>query len=124
MISDPRSTYTQLRERRRASIAELDGRHRLFGYAKLATAVAAVVLIWLALARNAAAIIWVLVPVALFGLLVVLHDRTLQAMERLRRAAAYFESGLARLDGKWSGAGETGDVYQDPEHPYAHDLDI
>src|SRR5215471_2964682 len=124
MTSDPVSTYAQLLERRRASIGEFERRHRLFGYAKLATAAAAVGLVWLALARNAAAILWVLVPAAVFAVLVVLHDKTLRAMERLRRAAAFFEAGLARLEGKWPGTGENGERYQEPEHPFAQDLDL
>ena len=124
MISDPRSTYSQSLEQRRTAIAGLEGRHRAFGYAKLVTAVVAAIIVWLALSRNAAAILWVLVPVAIFAVLVVLHDRTLHVTERLRRAAAYFEAGLARLDGKWPDTGETGERYQDPSHPYAQDLDL
>ena len=45
-------------------------------------------------------------------------------MERLRRAARFYEKGLARLDGEWAGHGDGGARYLDPAHLYAQDLDI
>src|SRR4051812_9327164 len=124
MTPDPRSIYLDLLANRRASIAVLEGRHRSFGYAKLAVAFIGVLLVWFALTHGAAAILWVLVPIVAFVFLVVLHDRLLKTMERLRRAMQFFDNVIARLDGKWSGKGETGDRYLNPEHPYASDLDL
>ncbi len=124
MASDPRSVYSQLLSERRAGIAAEERRHRLLGYARLALALGAVVLIWLSLASHALSIAWVILPGAVFGALMLLHDRLLKRLERLRRSARYFEKALARLDGAWIGSGETGDVYLDPKHPYAQDLDL
>lgn len=124
MIQDPRSTYSQFLEQRRAAIAVLEKRHRAFGYGKLAMAVLGLLLVWLALARGASTILWVLVPIAAFAVLVILHDRLLGSIERLRRAARFFETGIDRLDGKWPGSGDNGERYLDPEHPYALDLDL
>jgi hypothetical protein len=124
MTLDPRSTYSELLAQRRASIAGLNVRHRMFCYAKLAVAGLALALVGIALARSAAIILWVMVPVAGFSLLVVLHDRLLKTMERVRRAAGFFENGLTRLDGNWPGTGDSGDRYLNPEHPYALDLDL
>ena len=42
------------------------------------------------------------------------HERLLRKLERRRRAAHFFERGLARLEGRWAGTGETGDRYLDP----------
>ena len=69
-------------------------------------------------------IAWAGVPIAIFAALLVAHDQTLRALERRRRAVAYFERALARLDGDWAGRGETGERYLDPAHPYAQDLDL
>jgi len=124
MTTLPRSTYQQLLEERRAAIARLQVRHRAMGYAKLAMAAVAILLVWVALARGTFSILWVLAPVAGFAALVVVHEGVIHAMERLRRAERYFEAGLARLDGVWTDAGETGERYHDPEHPYAQDLDL
>jgi hypothetical protein len=124
MTPDPRSTYHQLLSDRRSALARLQERHRTLGYAKLATAGIALLLIWLSLARGTFSIVWVLVPIAAFAILVVVHGGLLQVIERVKRSERYFEASLERLDGNWSGAGEPGERYLDPEHPYAQDLDL
>ncbi|MGH9630304.1 MAG: MutS-related protein, partial [Bryobacteraceae bacterium] len=43
---------------------------------------------------------------------------------REKRAIAFYERGIARLDDRWAGSGETGDRFRDPAHPYAEDLDL
>src|SRR4051812_48703195 len=123
-MPDPRTTYTQFLERRRSELAGLQSRHRGMGYAKLAMAAIAILLVWLSLARGAFSIVWVLAPIAAFAVLVVAHETVLHSMERVRRAERYFETALARLDGNWQGIGEPGDRYAEPEHPYALDLDL
>ena len=122
--ADPRTAYSQLLKERRADIALRESRHRNLGYARLAVVMAAVALVWAALATQAFSIAWVIVPIAIFTALLIVHDRLLRVTERRRRAARYFERALARLDGKWPGAGEPGDRYLRPEHPYAQDLDL
>ncbi len=123
-MSDPRGAYARLLEERRADIALREKRHRALGYARLAVVACAAVVVWLALARQAFSIAWVLVPVALFAALIVVHEQLLRVLERRRRAARYFERSLARLDGNWMGAGEPGERYLDAAHPYAKDLDL
>ena len=124
MTSDPRSTYTKLLAERRADIAAREARHRKLGHAKIAVAAVGVALVWLALSQGASSILWVLLPIAAFVALVVIHEKLLAEMERCRRAAGFFEKGLARLDGNWAGTGESGERYNDPAHPYALDLDL
>jgi hypothetical protein len=124
MHTDPRSIYLQLREQRRAAIAQLEDRHRSLGYAKLAVVGLGLILVWMALVQQAFSILWALIPAIAFLTLVIVHDRLLHTMERARRAENYFVKGLARLDGAWHGQGESGDRYIDPEHPYAQDLDL
>jgi hypothetical protein len=81
------------------------------------------VVVWLALAGHLS-ILWITVPIAVFAVLVLIHDHLLRTLERLRRAQRFFERALARLDGQWAGTGEPGDRYLDPAHPYARDLDL
>ncbi len=124
MTSDPRPVYSQLLNQRRAEIALRERRHQWLAYARLAAAVSALAVVWMALARDAFSILWVLVPVAVFVAFIVIHENLLRVVERRRRAQRYFERGMARLDGKWIGTGEPGDRYLVPEHPYAQDLDL
>lgn len=124
MTPDPRTLYKQRLEERRAAITHREQRHRMLGRAKLAMAACGVALVWLALAQGAFSILWVLIPIAGFVLLVVVHEKLLKELERRRRAARFFEKALARLDGNWAGTGEPGDRYNDAAHPYAVDLDL
>ncbi len=86
---------------------------------------AAAAVVWISLAsHDIVSIAWVLIPLAGFAVLAVVHDRLLRRLELRRRAAAWLERGLARLHGKWAGAGERGERYLDPAHSYAQDLDL
>ena len=67
---------------------------------------------------------WIALPVVVFIALMVIHQRVLSAIERLTRAAKFYERGLARVDDNWAGAGETGEQFADKSHAYAEDLDL
>ncbi|HEX8984538.1 MAG TPA: hypothetical protein VF767_03875 [Bryobacteraceae bacterium] len=123
-MSDPRSLYTQLLEKRRADIAAGERRHRKLGYYRLAAVSAIVALVLAALFGHAVLIVWALAPMAVFAALLVVHENLLRALEFKRRAERFFVNALARLDGNWAGTGETGEAWLDPEHPYAKDLDL
>src|SRR6266542_2420192 len=124
MTPDPHSLYTERLAARRADIAHIERRHRTLGHGKLAMAALGLLLVWLALAKDASSILWVLAPIAGFVALVVVHEKLLKERERRRRAAQFYEKALARLEGNWVGTGEPGDRYNTPEHPYALDLDL
>ena len=47
-----------------------------------------------------------------------------RAREAAARAIAFYERGLARIEDRWAGTGETGERFRDPEHLYAQDLDL
>src|ERR1039457_1429615 len=124
MTSDPNTLYTERLAERRAEIANRLRRHRLLGHAKLAMAAGGAAPVWRALAQGAFSILWVLIPIAGFVLLVVIHEKLLKELERRRRAASFFEKALARLDGNWAGTGEAGERYNEAAHPFALDLDL
>jgi hypothetical protein len=68
---------------------------------------------------------WVLIiPVVLFWVLVVLHARVVDALERANRAVTFYERGMARLENRWMGHGEQGERFRNPSHVYEEDLDI
>ncbi len=121
---EPRGEYDRRLEARRAAAARYDGLHRRLGNWRLAAVAAVAALAWASLARGALSPWWVLVPAAVFAALAVAHDRVLRRRALAQRAAAYYERALARLDHRWMGAGESGERYLDPAHPYAEDLDL
>ena len=123
-MPSPREVYDQRLSERRAETQQRELRHGRMGYAQLAVVIVAAIVVWQSLSTEAFSILWVLIPIAAFVALLVIHDRLLKVLERRRRSARYFERALARLDGNWPGTGESGDRLLDPNHPYAADLDL
>jgi hypothetical protein len=109
---------------RREAVAREDRRDARLAGARLAVFAAALALAWLSLARDLLSAWWLALPAATFVLLVVRHDRALRARARARRAVAFHEAALARIEERWAGAGEPGDGLAPPDHLYAHDLDL
>jgi hypothetical protein len=121
--SEPREEYRRRLEARRAAAERLARRHIALGNTRLAAA-SAVVLLWLALASHLTSLLWLAAPAAAFFVLALVHERVLRARRCCERAAEFYERGLARLDDRWRGAGEGGERFSDPQHPYAEDLDL
>ena len=67
---------------------------------------------------------WLLIPAAVFFALVIFHARVDDRMQRAKRAAVYYEWGLARLENRWMGRGEQGERFRGSPHVYAEDLDV
>jgi DNA mismatch repair ATPase MutS len=81
------------------------------------------VTVWLAI--RGTVIAWlVLVPFAMFFVLVVWHDRARNAVARAQRAVAVYEWGLARIEDRWQQLGRKGERFQNANHVYAEDLDL
>jgi hypothetical protein len=73
------------------------------------------------------AVSWgVVLMILLVGLLLtgIWHIRIENARSTARRGIRFYQSGLERLDGTWSGKGSPGMEFLDPHHPYAADLDM
>jgi hypothetical protein len=98
-------------------------REKLLGYSKLAVAAVAIVCALLFL-LYLKAIAFLVVPVAVFVVLAVLHDNLLRKLRLRGRAIAFYKRGLARLEDRWAGSGESGERFLDPLHAYARDLDL
>ena len=123
-MQEPGHIYSQRLAECRADVAARERRHATLGYLQLGSVLCALAGVWLALVNRAFSIVWVTLPAVVFVTLFVIHDRLLETAERRRRAARFFERGLARLEGHWAGTGEEGQQYLDPAHPYAQDLDL
>jgi hypothetical protein len=120
----PLEEYRRRLSDRRAVEAIQERRHQNFGNARLATLAAGAVVLWLVFGRQVLAAVWLVVPGLVFVVLAVLHDRVLRARTRARRAAEFYEQGIARLTDTWAGTGESGERFLVPDHPYAADLDL
>jgi Na+-transporting methylmalonyl-CoA/oxaloacetate decarboxylase beta subunit len=123
-VSDPKGEYAGRLEARLQAVARQERQHIRIGNAKLATVVAGVVVVWLALARHLFPLSWVLVPLGLYAVLAVIHERVLRARSRAERAAAFYRHGIARIEDRWVGMGNVGERFHDDKHVYAEDVDL
>jgi MutS domain V len=119
----PRVEYARRGEARRAEAARQMRRFRKVGIVRLALLAAGLALGLLAL-KGLISWWWLLPPAAVFFALADVQERITRARRRAERAAALYDQGLARLDDRWAGTGETGERFLDGSHPYAEDLDL
>jgi hypothetical protein len=116
--------YRARLDARRASVAALDRRHLALSNLRLGLFVATAALAVLAYRLPQLNGAWVLAPLAAFAVVAWWHGRLLNARERAQRAVGVYERGLARLEDRWAGTGETGERFRRDDHPYADDLDL
>ncbi len=123
-MHDPRTELRSRLEARQRAVADRDRADRRLGTARLAVFAAGLAAGWLSLGAGHLAAAWLLVPLAAFAGLAIEHGRVLAARQHFLRAAAFYQRGLARLEGRFAGTGTPGEGYADPAHPYAVDLDL
>lgn len=120
----PREAYEERRALHQARAARLAASAGALARWRLAVFGAGLLLLWLALFAESVPAVVLVVPVALFIVLVVRHRYTDRARARAQRAAAFHERGIARLDHAWMGRGNGGRRWQPEHHPFAADLDL
>jgi hypothetical protein len=67
---------------------------------------------------------WMALPALAFLALMFVHAVILKKLERAKRAVAFYQKGIARLEGRWAGTGDGGARFLEETHPYARDLDL
>lgn len=67
---------------------------------------------------------WLFVPGLAFAAVAVRHAFVENARDLAARAVDFYDRGLRRLDGTWTGTGATGDRFRQDHHLYADDLDL
>ncbi|HYG98160.1 MAG TPA: mismatch repair protein [Terriglobales bacterium] len=116
--------YRQCLRDRESRVAQLDRLHLRFGNFRLAVAIAAAILACFIFGRHTLSEWWLAAPLAAFAALAFAHSRALRARSRAQRAAMVYANGIARIEDRWAGTGDSGDAFNDPHHVYASDLDL
>jgi MutS domain V len=116
--------YEQRLKAREARVADHERIHIRLGNLRLVLVVAALAAGWASLHSHMFSPAWLFVPAVLFIAVAAYHARVLRALDLAQRAAAFYRHGLARIAERWSGAGQTGERFDDPHHVYASDLDL
>jgi hypothetical protein len=112
-----RELYSERLQARQSAAAALRQRERRVSIVRLLLIAAAIGLAFWSLKAA-------LLPVVVFVVLVVLHERTVRTRKRAESGAAFYQRGLGRIDGTWQGLGDAGSELADDHHPYAGDFDL
>ncbi len=116
--------YKQRLKDRESRVAHHEQIHILLGYVRLSLALVAAVIGWESFWRHGLSPWWMVVPLILFVFIAAYHSRILRARDLAKRAIAFYHNGLARIEDRWAGTGQTGERFNDPHHVYAADLDL
>lgn len=120
----PTEEYKQRRGAREARVAVLQKIHIRLGNIRLMLAITMAVLMWMSLHDRFLSPWWITAPVAIFGVIAFWHSRILRSQELAQRAVAFYDRGLARIEDRWAGTGETGQRFASSHHVYSPDLDL
>ncbi|MDG2051045.1 MAG: DNA mismatch repair protein MutS [Myxococcota bacterium] len=121
---NPHAVYTEAAQTQALLLAEWQKKARRLSNLRLVLFLLTGLLAWLAFGSQQIGAIWVLLAVASFGILMILHERVLRKGQRSERTLAFYRRGLARLEERWMGGGDQGLDHPPTGHPYADDLDL
>jgi MutS-like protein len=123
-VSDPKSEYSRRLESYLQIAAAKNRVHIQIGNFKLAIVAAGLIAAWLSFARHAFTSEWLWLSIVAYVILAWIHQRVIRARTRAETAAAMYRRGIARIDDRWAGTGQTGERFRGPNHVYADDLDL
>jgi len=116
--------YKQRLKLRESAVARHEQIHIRLGYVRLLLALVEAGIAWESLWRHGLSPWWMVVPLIVFVLIAAIHSRIVRSRVTTQRGVSFYQQGLARIEDRWAGAGQTGEHFSDPHHVYAADLDI
>jgi hypothetical protein len=120
----PAEEYARRREIREQRVGRLDKIHIRLGNVRLFLVLLAVLLGWASLRSHLLSSWWLTAPFVAFACIAYWHSRVLRSRELAERSVRFYDRGLARIEDRWAGTGETGERFNDAHHVYAADLDL
>jgi hypothetical protein len=120
----PSEEYVQRLKARELRVAHLEKIHIHIGYVRLTLAALVAIVAWGSFRAHYFSPWWLIAPVVAFVFVAAYHSRILRARQLADRAAGFYKKGLARVEDRWAGGGETGERFDDPHHVYASDFDL
>ena len=109
---------------REANVARLAKLHEQIGGVRLIVGVLTLAAAGAVLFARLFAPVWLLVPVGAFVALVLYHSNVRRARVNAERAVTYYRHGIARIEDRWTGLGQSGERFTALDHLYAADLDL
>jgi hypothetical protein len=105
-------------------VAHLEKLHRRFGNIRLLLVISTAIAAWFSLHRDAFSAWWLLVALTAFLAVAILHAKVLRKRTFAERAVDFYRKGLARIEDRWVGTGQTGERIDIHSSLYATDLDL
>jgi hypothetical protein len=105
-------------------VAHFEKVHRRFGNIRLLLVVVTLIVAWFSLHLDAFSPWWLLLALVLFLVIAILHAGVLRQRACAERAVDFYRKGLARIEDRWSGTGQTGERIDVHSSLYATDLDL
>jgi len=105
-------------------VAHFEKVHRRFGNIRLLLVIATLIAAWFSLHLDAFSPWWLLLALVLFLVIAILHARVLRQRACAERAVDFYRKGLARIEDRWPGTGQTGERIDVHSSLYATDLDL
>jgi hypothetical protein len=115
--ADPLLQYKKRLHERQAAVEKHERRHHSVGTLRLILGLAIPITLYFSF-------LWTVVPLILFVVLVIVHGGIAEARRQARKAVAFYEMGLARIEDRWIGKGQSTEVMRTESHLYAADLDV
>lgn len=120
----PSEEYKKRQQARETLVAHFERLHRRFGNVRLLLVIATLVAAWFSLHRDAFSPWWLLLALLLFLVIAILHAEVLRNRSCAERAVEFYRNGLARIEDRWVGTGQTGERIDAHSSLYAADLDL
>ena len=123
-MAEPTVEYLKRLEKYLKVIAAEEQKHLRVGYLKLVAVAIGLVVVWGVFAKHFLTAHWLAAPVVIYIALAFWHGRVLRAKGRAETAAEFYRKGMARIEDRWAGTGQSGERFKDANHVYAEDLDL
>ena len=120
----PAASYRERLHQRQQRADTLQRQNLFLSYLRLFWALLLAVLLWYIFGRHALPWPWLLLPCFGFGITARLHTRVIAEASQIRRALAWYELGLARIEDRWPGLQPRPAPSAAQESLYAADLDL
>jgi len=120
----PSEEYQKRQQVREMQVAYFQQQHLRLGDVRLLIVAATLIAAWFSLRRDAFSPWWLLLALLSFLAVAVLHAKVLRNRARAERAVDFYRNGLARIEDRWIGNGQTGSRLDVRSSLYATDLDL
>jgi MutS domain V len=120
----PTEEYSQRLGERKERLAAFDVLNARIEGTRLGIGASFLIIAWLCFGPAKLAAAWLCIPVAAFLAVFIYHQRIRNHRLLAQRAVDFYESGLDRINDRWSGKGTSGSRFETPHHIYGGDLDL